>query len=562
MNTVMNPKCPASILPICVYLCASVAIAFAQTEPASDIADIHLAAKPTGQNMNLFMRVDAPRGGRYELRNGSMLDLVRTAYGFDMDKVLGGPSWLEMTRYDVTIKVPANATADSANLILQSVLAERFKLVTHKETKPLPTWALVPGKKVLMKEANDDGDTGCHPHAESENPAPGSGGGRLMMSDASGKVTILSIGPGQTVQYQCHNVTMDAFTVAIRGMPGAQLGTNPVLNETGMKGTWNFDLKYSLNFAIAANGNDDRISFPDAVEKQLGLKLEQHPNPTPVLMVDKVEEKPTPNPPDTAEALPPLKMPAEFEVADIKETDPGTTFGRIQNQPGGRFISTGMPLSSVVNNALLPQSQDQLVGMPSWANSARFDFNAKAAVEPGANLDPETTAPLLLALLKERFGLKYHTEERTLSGYALVAAKPKMKKADPESRTHCTRANAPPGSPPGSVMMTCQNITMAQFAEQLRGTGPNMNVAPIDSTGIEGGWDFTLTWSQLAGRAVFRGPDGAPPPAGDAPAASDPNGGFTIAEALEKELGLKLETQKRTMPVYVIDHLEQKPTDN
>jgi uncharacterized protein (TIGR03435 family) len=51
-------------------------------------------------------------------------------------------------------------------------------------------------------------------------------------------------------------------------------------------------------------------------------------------------------------------------------------------------------------------------------------------------------------------------------------------------------------------------------------------------------------------------------PAGAAPAASDPNGGLTLFEALEKQLGLKLEKQKRSLPVIVIDHLEQKPTDN
>jgi uncharacterized protein (TIGR03435 family) len=52
-------------------------------------------------------------------------------------------------------------------------------------------------------------------------------------------------------------------------------------------------------------------------------------------------------------------------------------------------------------------------------------------------------------------------------------------------------------------------------------------------------------------------PGGAP-----IPTAADPSGGFTIFEAVEKELGLKLETRKRTLPVYVIDHMEPKPTEN
>ena len=89
--------------------------------------------------------------------------------------------------------------------------------------------------------------------------------------------------------------------------------------------------------------------------------------------------------------------------------------------------------------------------MPKFADSARYDVTAKADVEPGANLDPETTAPLLIALLKERFGLKYHTEERALPAYSLIAVKPKMKRSDPASRTSCRTINAPAPAPPGPL---------------------------------------------------------------------------------------------------------------
>ena len=51
--------------------------------------------------------------------------------------------------------------------------------------------------------------------------------------------------------------------------------------------------------------------------------------------------------------------------------------------------------------------------------------------------DPEIIAPMVRAMLVERFGLAYHAEERPVSAYSLVAAKPKLKKADPDSRTFC-----------------------------------------------------------------------------------------------------------------------------
>jgi len=150
-----------------------------------------------------------------------------------------------------------------------------------------------------------------------------------------------------------------------------------------------------------------------------------------------------------------------------------------------------------------------------------------------------------------------------MSGYVLVASKQvsksKMKKADPASRTHCVLTPAIAGSAPGALTLTCQNITMAQFVEQLRTRVPGSGWPVLDSTGIEGGWDFALTYVRAAG--MNSGGETAQA-GGAAPVASDPGGGLTIFEALEKELGLKLEMQKRPMTVTVIDRLEQKLTEN
>jgi len=80
----------------------------------------------------------------------------------------------------------------------------------------------------------------------------------------------------------------------------------------------------------------------------------------------------------------------------------------------------------------------------------------------------------------------------------------------------------------------------------------------LDATGLEGGWDFVLTFSG-AGR-VGGGPRGR----GDGAVAdaAAPDGAISIFEAVEKELGLKLEQQKRNVQVLVIDHIERKPIDN
>jgi uncharacterized protein (TIGR03435 family) len=170
---------------------------------------------------------------------------------------------------------------------------------------------------------------------------------------------------------------------------------------------------------------------------------------------------------------------------------------------------------------------------------------------------------MLRALLKDQFKITWHTDERTVSAYTLVAVRPKLKKADPVSRISCKTAYGPPAAPQGSIMLTCQNTTMVQLAERLRNLPPGFGAPILDSTRLDGGWDFTLTYSQFVSLQNFPRPaasDGAQP--GALPLASDPVGGYSLFEAIEKQLGVKLEKQPRMMPVIVIDHIEQKPKDN
>jgi uncharacterized protein (TIGR03435 family) len=165
-----------------------------------------------------------------------------------------------------------------------------------------------------------------------------------------------------------------------------------------------------------------------------------------------------------------------------------------------------------------------------------------------------------------------------VTAYSLVAAKPKLKKADPSTRTGCKNAGSgiilfnnggTPVAPSRTV--SCQNITMVQFADQLLSLAlPYVHYPVVDATGLEGGWDFTLSFSPITASqfANLRAslPPGVAAGAAGGPAggvgASDPVGGTSLFEALDKQLGLKLEAQKRSYPMFVLDHIEEKPTDN
>ena len=555
----------------------------AEPLPKFEAADVHVSPKGTGP-MGGVARSMPVRNGRYEIKNATMVDLIRFAYGFDNDKVLGGPSWLEMDRFDVVAKVPADSTPDLNKQMLQSLLQERFNLVAHKETKPMPAYALVVGKKPLMKEADGTEQTGCRPKSAS-GPGPGGPGPggpgmiRLMMASRDGgEPQSFTLGPGGTIEYNCRNQSMEQFAANLQGMVGANLGTSPVHDETGLKGVWNFDLNYSIGFVFGPAGDEaNRITIFSAVEKQLGLKLEERQIPTPVITVESANRVPSPNPPETAKVLPPIPVPTEFEVASVKPSDPGGRGGRFQTQPGGRFTAQGMNLRFLVARAFNTPTfnmfnSDAIVGLPGFADTDRYDIIAKAPTPEGstAQVDMDAMAPMMLSLLKERFGLKYHTEERPVTAYTLVAAKPKLKKADPNARTSCKNDNAPPPAAPGSRVWTCRNMTMDQFVDRLQGMNQDLSWPVANATGLEGGWDFSFTFNQrmgmpamamgMGGRGGGGGGEGGPGSA--MPTASDPTDSYTIFEALEKQLGLKLEKQKRPMPVVVIDHIEQKPTEN
>jgi uncharacterized protein (TIGR03435 family) len=526
----------------------------ASPQQAFEVADVHLSPRSN----NLFQRIMF-RGGRYEIRNATIVDLIGRAYGIDTDKVAGGPNWVEFDRFDVIAKAEANTPPEALKGMLQALLQDRFKLAVHNETKSIAGYILTMGKgKPKLKESAASG-------------TPGS-----CQRQPQGPVTVVNgqiSFPPNTIS--CHNMTMESFASQLRGLDASYF-TNAVVDSTGLKGAWDFDLKWTMKGAFPLAG-PDALNIVDAIDKELGLKLEEQKIPTQVVVIDQVNRKPSDNPPDLDAKLPALP-PAEFEVADIKPTVPGsrpTGPVLLGFQPGGRVNLPGFPLRLALNIAWGLNAAEDLQGAPKWLSSAQFDIVAKApaAYVPtngqGGSLDD--MGPMLQALLKDRFKMKVHFEDQPVTAYTLVAVKPKLKKADPASRIGCKVGSGPQlvtGGllPLSSRQVTCQNITMAQFVDQLQSlAGTQYFRHPVlDGTGLEGAWDFILTFSPI-NPAQIAGARGAPPPGGPGAAdvgASDPVGGVSLFDAVEKQLGLKLESQKRSYPVFVIDHMEEKPTDN
>jgi uncharacterized protein (TIGR03435 family) len=511
-----------------------------------DIADIH----PSPRRRYPFFDGGFLVNGRYLMRQATLVDLIATAYGQkDSTYVHGGPSWLEWDRWDVIAKVPPGTTEAAAKEMLQSLLTQRFGLVVHTGNAPMPAYVLTaPTGKGKLKDSDGVGDAACKGQPPPANQA----------ADAIPQILVT-----------CHNETMEKFAEDVHMMAGGYL-TNPVVDSTGLKGAYDFDLKWTGRGQLARAGSEG-ISIFDAVDKELGLKLTLETAPRPVLIVDSVNETPTPNAPDLAKIMPPLPPP-QFEVATIKPSAP-------DEKPNGGGIQRdglsfhALPLKFLIDFAwdLDFNATEQMMGAPKWLDSDKIDVEAKVAsdnmVQGGSTMQGippialEDLREMLKQLLIERFEMKTHTDNLPEDAYTLVAVKPKMTKADPTERAQCNVGPGPAAQPIMNMLVTCQNVTMAQAAELFPTFAAwYLHYPPVDKTGLQGGWDFTLNWSSGDHMPGVGGQ--APPSDAGGETATDPNGAVPFYDAVSKQLGLKLVKEKRPEPVLVIDHIDEQPTPN
>ena len=217
-----------------------------------------------------------------------------------------------------------------------------------------------------------------------------------------------------------------------------------------------------------------------------------------------------------------------FEVATIKPNAAADNRISIGIHPGGRFEATGMSVKTLIAQAY-DLREFQISGGPGWVESERFDIKAKAeALEQVRG--PQAIRPYLQSLLKERFQLKMHEDQKEMPVYNLVVAKGGVK----------MKASEGGAERQGQVRMgrgqfTANGVPVGQLIRMLANP---LRRPVIDKTGLTGNYDFQLEWA----------PEGA-------------ENGPTIFTAVQEQLGLKLEADKAPGKVLVIDSIE-KPSEN
>lgn len=524
-----------------IALLSFVAItAFAQSkaeQPRFEVASVQRSA--AAMNPFTYISGGIQRGERYELTKATMLDLIRIAWDVDPDIVFGGPNWLEFDQFDIAAKAPAGTPPSRLRLMLQLLLAERFGLAVHDGTRPMPSFVLTQSRdNPNLRRTEGDGNGGC----------------RFIPQPAGSTFNV----------YSCRNVTMAAFAQRLRALAGDYL-VEPVIDGTGLEGSWDMDLRWNGRARILPTGTE-RVTIFDAVQKDLGLTLTLKDSPRSVLVVDRVNQQPTPDAPETAQKLPPKEV--AFEVADLKPSSPGESVVMQQTKGGGVEIRA-VPLRNLITSAWdIDQGHpERISGLPDWAQDARFDINAKAPASAnampilGSGYIDDDGLLMLRNLLIERFRIKWHYENRMVSAWSLIAIKPKLAKGDSSRRASCGRGKVVDHDPRDanpllSVLFVCQNATIAQFASRLQPLDPADFSYPVeDATGLTGSWDFRLSFTPtfVLRSAVRDAGDGRAP---------EPTGGISIQDATVKQLGLKLEQRKRLLPVVVVDHIEERPGGN
>jgi uncharacterized protein (TIGR03435 family) len=220
----------------------------------------------------------AQPGGPFIAANVPLRHLIRVAFQLQDNQIVGGPGWIDTDRFDIEAKPPAASAVPGVEWLqmLQSLLADRFKLTTHRETRELPVFALV--------HIRGDGSLGS---------------GMRPTTCPDLEIDFKQPRP-------CANIGYSTGFLTLRGAPLnsftqelARYMDRMVIDRTGLDGRYDIDLKWSpveqqLGVAPVPPTPQDRPAISTALQEQLGLRLESTRAPVEVLVIDRVEP-PTPN---------------------------------------------------------------------------------------------------------------------------------------------------------------------------------------------------------------------------------------------------------------------------
>ena len=261
-----------------LLLLSGLVAAQAPTPGPTDRLTFEVASIKQNKSGSLSGGANAQPGGRVTVRNTSLYDLVRNGQGLQPYEVAAGerlPSWVTTDRWDIEAKGPEQASQPQLRTMLQNLLNDRFKLVTRRDTRDVPVYALVLARvdrrlgAQLRQSAAD-----CAALAAAARTADAGPGGPRQCGRDVGPGVISAIG-----------TTLPDFA------RGLSLNTGRfVMDATGLTGRFDIDLKWTPDQVIGGAGaQNDGTSLFAAIQEQLGLRLDARQAPVNVLVIESAE---------------------------------------------------------------------------------------------------------------------------------------------------------------------------------------------------------------------------------------------------------------------------------
>jgi uncharacterized protein (TIGR03435 family) len=261
-----------------------------------DAASVKVDDSGSGRN-SLSINME---GGRLHAVNVPLATFMVAAYRIPSNRIIGAPSWFDSEYFDIEATHadpgPEDAATDDGNdLRLQALLADRFKLAIHHETRQLPVYALelaVPGKFGPQFQMND-GNCGDFKQTDLTKPPAASVAGATPSSINCGDFS-WSGGP-KSVRLLGRGITMAKLIQILSGTPSQQFVTRPIVDRTGLTGKVDFSMEFALppratSTAPVVPDPTSLPSFQSALRDELGLALKADTGPVDVIVIDHVEQ--------------------------------------------------------------------------------------------------------------------------------------------------------------------------------------------------------------------------------------------------------------------------------
>jgi uncharacterized protein (TIGR03435 family) len=260
----------------CLIIVAFALAAQAQNpaRPEFEAASVRVA-DPGNVQTSFMPTLDVRPGGTLRISNRRLDEIIMVAYGI-AGQQLFGPRWLtepttdptQVTRFEIVAKVPEDATKDQVPLMLQKLLEDRFKLKVHRESRATQIYSLevAPNGPKLTTAVPDASRTGC--------------------------LRAITGGENYSAAADCYNMTLKQIAQQLASLAPAYFREGPVVDKTGLTGTYDVRLEWRLLSEIEAGVPGPTMY---AAVQKLGLKLEKKRDTAEMLIVDHCEQTPTEN---------------------------------------------------------------------------------------------------------------------------------------------------------------------------------------------------------------------------------------------------------------------------